>query len=582
MHNASYFYIRRHMNIGDIYGRWKVIAFDGDGYATCECQCSNHTIKHIKMYTLEKGTSKSCGCLRRELNSKNKATDINGMTFGEWTVLKYLGKSMWLCRCSCGKEKSVRAQSLKSGVSKSCGHDTTQFKDLSNSKINHWKVLEYVGNGNYKCECDCINHTVKIVSRSNLVTGASKSCGCGHSMVNIIDLTGKRFGKLIANRYIGNNFWECICTECGNVSVHNGEHLRRNESNFTCSICDSNIYDKEYVVAKLEELTKNLDRKPFRTEIANYIGVGMTTVARYIDRFKLDTYINNEYRSFGEMELHKLFPEAIINSRKYLGNGQEIDIYLEDKKVGIEFNGGYWHSDIYKDKDYHKNKVILAESLGIHLINIYEYEWNNDTYRSKIVKYLNRIIDNNNINKIYARNTQIRLIENSEAIEFCNKYHLQNGIAAQVNIALMYDNEIVALMSFGNPRFDKGYDYEMLRMAYKDNISIIGGTEKMFSYFIKEYKPKNIISYCNIDIFSGKAYERIGMQLDGYTSPGYIWWNCKIGDKSSVLNRYSTTKSKLIAKGLGSLGDTEDEIMRALGYYKIYNSGNKRFVWKTS
>ena len=137
-------------------------------------------------------------------------------------------------------------------------------------------------------------------------------------------------------------------------------------------------------------------------------------------------------------------------------------------------------------------------------------------------------------------------------------------------------------MTLGIPRFDTEYQYEILRIAYKDNIAIVGGTEKLFHYFVDKYKPSSIVSYCNIDIFSGRVYERLGMTLESITDPGYVWWNCKIGDKSSLLSRYKTNKSKLVEAGLGNLGNTEDEIMKKLGYYKIYNGGNKKYTWTSS
>ena len=43
--------------------------------------------------------------------------------------------------------------------------------------------------------------------------------------------------------------------------------------------------------------------------------------------------------------------------QSYRINRQEIDIYLPKLKIGFEFNGLYWHSDLYKDKNYHLNKT---------------------------------------------------------------------------------------------------------------------------------------------------------------------------------------------------------------------------------
>lgn len=65
------------INIGDIFGRWKIIAFDeekskekGRRYYICECQCGSGIIKSIAKYSLTSGASTSCGCYNKEQVSK--------------------------------------------------------------------------------------------------------------------------------------------------------------------------------------------------------------------------------------------------------------------------------------------------------------------------------------------------------------------------------------------------------------------------------------------------------------------------------------------------------------------------------
>ena len=214
---------------------------------------------------------------------------------------------------------------------------------------------------------------------------------------------------------------------------------------------------------------------------------------------------------------------------------------MSEQRIGIEINGGYWHSDIFKDKNYHQNKRLLAEKLGIHLINIYEYEWNNPEYKNKIINYIKSLVSNNS-KILYARNTHIKEIDNQSAKEFEERYHLQGGINSEINVGLNVDNKLIGLMSFSKSRFDKSYDYEITRLVFKDDIKIVGGSERLFSYFIDRYNPKSIVSYCSLDVFTGEVYSKLGMQLDSITEPGYVWWNCKLNSNSSVLSRYKTTR----------------------------------------
>lgn len=49
-----------------------------------------------------------------------KFIDLTGKKFGRLTVVKYVGKSYWLCRCECGNKKIVLGSHLKGGKIQSC------------------------------------------------------------------------------------------------------------------------------------------------------------------------------------------------------------------------------------------------------------------------------------------------------------------------------------------------------------------------------------------------------------------------------------------------------------------------------
>lgn len=74
---------------------------------------------------LRNGSSRSCGCLKRDLLSKQSLKNISGERFGRLTVLnqhKIKGSSgYWFCRCDCGAEKWIGTSALSSNAVKSCG-----------------------------------------------------------------------------------------------------------------------------------------------------------------------------------------------------------------------------------------------------------------------------------------------------------------------------------------------------------------------------------------------------------------------------------------------------------------------------
>lgn len=160
--------------------------------------------------------------------------------------------------------------------------------------------------------------------------------------------------------------------------------------------------------------------------------------------FKVVDYIKNIYN--GPIEQHK---------RGILPNNLEIDIYLPEKHLGIEFNGTYWHSSLADTpKNYHFNKSVLASEAGIRLIHIYEYEWTDQGCQDKIKQMLSIALDTCST-RIYARQCTIRQITNKEAAQLNNKVHLQGHRNAQVTYGLFYKNELVQLMSFSKTKYNK-------------------------------------------------------------------------------------------------------------------------------
>jgi very-short-patch-repair endonuclease len=292
--------------------------------------------------------------------------------------------------------------------------------------------------------------------------------------------------------------------------------------------------------------------------LADEMKLSRSTVQKAIHKLNLENYvIYNDNVSYPEKELQYFITEelqkyAVYNSRNII-SPQELDIYIPEKKIAIEFDGNYWHSDEYKDKNYHRDKSLNCTNKGIRLIHIFEYEWNDDRKKQIIKNIIKGILIDNN--KVYARNTVIKEIDTNSYREFCNKYHLQGYAPAEVKIGCFYNNELIGIMSFGKPRFNSEYEYELIRLCWVNEISVIGGTEKLFAYFKNNYEPKSIITYNNISKFTGTVYTRIGF-------------------------RYQTQKDKLVKAGLGTEKQTEEEIMRKLQYHRVYDCGNLKLEWK--
>ena len=102
---------------GRRFGRLTVIDYIGKGQWLCKCDCG--ALANVSGVRLNRGETKSCGCLRYE--AAKPYTNLSGKTFGMLTAIKYVGGSEWLCRCSCGNTKTVKTYNLTHGSVISCG-----------------------------------------------------------------------------------------------------------------------------------------------------------------------------------------------------------------------------------------------------------------------------------------------------------------------------------------------------------------------------------------------------------------------------------------------------------------------------
>ena len=518
--------------------------------------------------------------------------DLIGKKFNSWIVLDYAGTNKWnrqlvRCRCDCGTERVIELNNLVGGRSKSCGMCTTN--SLVGKKFNHWKVLSYVGKRSghhyYNCKCDC--GTEREVNKEALMCGKSKSCGChlenvgkvvngvkilrcvsgktyvfecpycGNEFTTVLsrvssghvtscgckskrlkELIGQRFGKLTVVRRAGtknsHSTWNCIC-DCGNDKVEYGYTLTGGI--ITSCGCENNKI--------------NFNGSQAENDIKNYI-----------------------------LELN---PNLNIAKSKCL-DGKEIDIYIQELNLGIEYNGSAYHAsvgNIYEDKkpSYHRDKFMLAKDKGIHLVSIFDFDW--ETNQDKIKSYIRDLILGTTV--IYARDCELKSIGELEAKAFTEKYHLQGCAKLQkINYGLYYNGELISVMGFGVPRYKKD-GFELHRYCVKSGITVVGGASRLLKAFEKEYSPKELLSYSNNDYFTGYIYDKLGFDNDGQTNVDYFWaTNTGYFKRSecqpkTLKNKYSELYQEAINNNASS---KEVYVMTKLGARKVYRCGNTRWIKK--
>lgn len=262
--------------------------------------------------------------------------------------------------------------------------------------------------------------------------------------------------------------------------------------------------------------------------------------------------------------------------RNYSLNRKEIDLYLPELNLGIEINGTYWHSNLYKSKEYHKIKSDFYSKRGIKIFHIWEYNLLN---KNNIIKSMikNKMLLTDN--RIFARKCIIKEIDSKLYRNFCNINHIQGFSPSKIKLGLYYNNSLVACIGLGNLRNNlgsknrDGNEYELIRYCTLLNNNIIGGASKLLKYFENNYKPNKIISYSDNDYSNGNLYIQLGFKNLGFTNISYVYFNPKTNE---ISNRYKYRKSELIKMGYKP-SKTETQITKEIGLYSLHNSGIYKF-----
>ena len=307
-------------------------------------------------------------------------------------------------------------------------------------------------------------------------------------------------------------------------------------------------------------------------ECQNYFNVGFYWVLAKKELFNI-IEPNKQNQELKQLDIYNFIADIykgkiLFNSHKIIFP-QELDIYIPEKKLAIEFNGLYWHSiNRGKSRMYHQEKSKLCKEKGIRLIHIYEDEWN-DEHKREIIKDIIKHALNipTSENKIYARKCIIKEIENKDYNDFCNKYHIQGTKGAQVKLGLFYNDKLVQIASFGKSRYDKQYEWEWIRGCPASNNNVVGGTSKLFKYFIRKYNPESVVCYADFNKFDGKGYKECGFKFDKITAPDKFYYDTK---NKIRINRNPSKYNEYMNK------------VKTGEFFLLYGAGNIKFEWNNN
>ena len=263
---------------------------------------------------------------------------------------------------------------------------------------------------------------------------------------------------------------------------------------------------------------------------------------------------------------------TVFRSNRSMIAPLELDMFLPKENIAVEFNGLYWHSDIFKDKDYHINKTNMCKEKNIRLIHVFEDEWmqNSNIVKSRLL----HAIGKNTSSRVYARKCIVKEISSTDANKFVNANHIQGTGRANVHIGLYYNNELISVMTFLNGDISKKLiGWELNRFCNKLNTSVVGGASKMFKYFINTFQPTKIISFADMRWATlSPVYTKLGFKFEHLTTPNYWYIH---NNEVNRIHRFKLRKPN-------GCNISEKELRESEGYNRLYDCGSIKYVWENT
>jgi hypothetical protein len=366
-----------------------------------------------------------------------------------------------------------------------------------------------------------------------------------------------------------------------NIKKYGEEYPLQNNNILNKSIQTKrkNYYSQD-VLQKLDnpEWLKNEHKTKTIFQISKELGVSSSNLGKYFEKYGIEINYINSQSSYSELEIINFIKELgvtnIDTNNRSIISPKEIDIYLKDYNIAIEYNGVYWHSENQgKTKNYHLNKTLECESKQIQLLHIFENEWNdpikNQIWKSMIKSRLGLS------KKIFARKCIFSSISTKEAKSFLNENHLEGFVGGTHKYGLFHNNELVQCMILSKSRFNSNYDYELIRLATKKDFLVVGGISKLLHNIPI---TGSLITYANRRFSVGNSYSSLGMKPQKSSPPNFYYTK----PNSMMLEsrqKYQKHKLKNILSIYNS-NKTEWENMSENGYDRIWDCGNLVFTFE--
>lgn len=270
--------------------------------------------------------------------------------------------------------------------------------------------------------------------------------------------------------------------------------------------------------------------------------------------------------------IREILPDnTVVTNTKSVIPPLEIDIYIPEKNIAVEFNGLYWHSEKFVDKNYHYNKWKKCKDQGIQLITVWEDEWRNS---QEVVKsMLSHKLGTDSSPRVYARSTTVTELTLEIVVDFLGRHHIQGHAQGSYYVGLKNSNGDLVAVSVWRKNKDILY-----LDRYATSSTVIGGMGKLLKAGIRYAKNigcSQVVTFADHCVSDGGLYEKLGFRLDSELKPDYryVVSNERKHKFGYRLKRFRNDPDLQYRDNM-----TERELAELNGIERIWDCGKSRYV----
>ena len=272
--------------------------------------------------------------------------------------------------------------------------------------------------------------------------------------------------------------------------------------------------------------------------------------------------------------VYSVLPNAtVLTNNRSLISPYELDVYIPEKKVAVEYNGLFWHSEVAgKDKNYHREKYMACRAEGVQLFTIWEDEW--EDKRPIVEAMLKNKLGVQDEATVFARKCVVTRITSQQSRDFLNAYHIQGGCNGSAHLGLEYGGRLVAVMVIKKACGNTAY-----LERYATSCHVVGGMGKLLKpalAWCRGHGVARLVTFSDNQVSDGHSYAALGFTLDKELPPDYkyLYGDVRQHKFGFRLKRFRDDPELEWREGL-----TEKQLAELNHIPRVWDAGKKRWIF---